>query len=364
MAGLTDGVFKEKISPYLMEKLSYLEHTSGRNSPEYRALDLQYRKSPLEDMDTREKNRRHYEAEICAEINGHGIVGLERLYRRCMVIDLTMICAAHCRYCLRGNYPISTLSEQQILDIAKYCGNSENKKMLNEVLITGGDPLIIPQKLNFLLNSLEEYAPNIRLIRIGSRLPLQQPDRIHDGVLNIFETHRKLRFEVGTQINHVIELFPEVIDAFQKLQDRNVRIYAQNVLLKNINDDPETLIELYDAMRIYDIDPHYLFHCIPIRGMHHFRTTVAKGLRLIKDLTCSGNISGRAKPMFAAMTDIGKITFYEGVILGKDANNNLLLQSNYSYRDRLNWASGWKLPETASVDESGLLRVCYLDGTD
>jgi lysine 2,3-aminomutase len=363
MAGLTDGVFKEKISPFLIQKLRDLERQYGRSSPQYRALALQYEKSPLEDVATAEKNRRHYEAEICAEQNGHALTGLERLYRRCMVIDLTMICAAHCRYCLRGNYPIITLSDSQILDIAKYCGNEQNKNTLNEVLITGGDPLIIPQKLNFLLNSLEEYAPNIRFIRIGTRLPSQQPDRIHEGVLNIFETHQKMRFEVGTQINHGIEFFDEVVDAFQKLQDRKVRIYAQNVLLKNINDSTPVLIELYDLMRLYDIDPHYLFHCIPIKGMHHFRTTVKRGLDLIKDFTCSGNISGRAKPMFAAMTDIGKITFYEGVILDRDQDNNLLLQSNYSVKDRQEWACGWQMPPSASVDENGLLRVWYLDGS-
>lgn len=364
MAGLTDGLFKEKISPFLFEKMQEVEKQYGPNSLESRALLLQYKKSPLEDLPTLEKNRRHYEAEVSAEVNGHQVPGLERLYRRCMVIDITMICAANCRYCLRGNYPISTLSEQQMVDIAKYCGLETNRNDLNELLITGGDPLIIPQKLNYLLNVLEEHAPNIRFIRIGSRLPSQQPDRIDDSVLNIFDTHEKFRFEVGTQINHPVEFFPEVIKAFEDLQDRKVRIYAQNVLLKNINDDVATLVALYDTMHIHDIDPHYLFHCIPIKGMHHFRTTVAKGLSLVKDLTCSGNISGRAKPMFAAMTDIGKITFYDGVILEKDANNNLLLQSNYSFEDRLKWVCGWKLPESARVDEQGRLQVLYLDGSD
>jgi lysine 2,3-aminomutase len=364
MAGLTDGVFKEKISPFLLKKMQEVEKKFGAGSKENRALVLQYKKSALEDVPTIEKNRRHYEAEVSAEVNGHHVSGLERLYRRCMVIDLTMICAANCRYCLRGNYPISTLSEQQMIDIAKYCGLDANKNDLNELLITGGDPLIIPQKLNYLLNVLEEYAPNIRFIRIGSRLPSQQPDRIDEGVLNIFETHQKLRFEVGTQINHSVEFFPDVTEAFENLQDRKVRLYAQNVLLKNVNDDVDTLVDLYDTMRIHDIDPHYLFHCIPIKGMHHFRTTVAKGLDLVKDLTCSGNISGRAKPMYAAMTDIGKIIFYEGVILGKDDNNNLLLQSNYTQTDRLKWVCGWKLPESARVDEKGRLQVHYLDGTD
>jgi len=86
-------------------------------------------------------------------------------------------------------------------------------------------------------------------------------------------------------------------------------------------------------------------------------------LNLIKELVCSGKISGRAKPMFAAMTDIGKITFYEGVIK-KIEHRRVLLQSNYRYEDRLKWNPSWKLPQTAEVDENGYLRVWYLDGED
>jgi lysine 2,3-aminomutase len=345
MAGLIDGEFKEKLSPFLKEKI-------GSCTPDIEFLQLQYLRSPLEDAQSTESNKRHYEAEIsCA-------IGMERLYRKCMVIDLTMICAAHCRYCLRANYPIHTLSDQQIIDAAQYCGSDTN---LNEVLITGGDPLIIPRKLNFLLNNLEEYAPNIKYARIGSRLPSQQPDRIDESVMSIFTTHSKIRFEIGTQVNHSIELFPEVVQALTSLQDSGVRIYAQNVLLKGVNDDRAALVNLYNDLRDIDIEPHYLFHCIPLKGMHHFRTTVKQGLDLVKDLTCSGDISGRSKPMYAAMTDIGKIIFYEGAILDK-RDNMLLLQSNYKYKDRVKWVPGWKLPDTAFIDDNGLLRVWYLDG--
>ena len=102
-----------------------------------------------------------------------------------------------------------------------------------------------------------------------------------------------------------------------------------------------------------------------MRGMHHFRTTVEKGLRLIKELTNSGKISGRVKPMYALMTDIGKITLYDGTILAKNKKRNeLLVQSSYTYEERLQNNPNWKLPETAEVDENGYLRMWYLDGDD
>jgi lysine 2,3-aminomutase len=116
-------------------------------------------------------------------------------------------------------------------------------------------------------------------------------------------------------------------------------------------------------MRENNIEAHYLFHCIPIIGTHHLRTSIEKSLDLIKELVCSGKISGRAKPMFAAMTDIGKITFYEGVIQRRE-NGRVLLQSNYRYEDRLKWNPSWKLPKTAEIDKKGLLRVWYVDGGD
>lgn len=349
MAGLIDGEFKEKLSPFLKSKVK---------DP---AISLQYCKSPLETTQCPETNRRHYEAEVS---NNY----IERLYRKCAVIDLTMICAANCRYCLRSSYPIHTMSDPEIYSASLYCGSEENKRDINEILVTGGDPLIVPKKLNYLIDCIEENAPNVHFVRIGSRLASQEPDRVDESVLNIFRSYTKIKFEIGTQINHPIELYPEVINALQSIQDAGARIYAQNVLLKGVNNNIDTLVSLYNTLRELDIDPHYLFHCIPMKGIHHFRTSITTGLDLIKELTCSGEISGRAKPMFAAMTDIGKITFYEGTIEKCEVDENgtrfLLLKSDYSYKDRIKWNPEWKLPDNAFISGWGTLNVWYIDGQD
>ena len=364
MAGIyQNGEFKEKISPFLKGKLIELKETKGENSPDYKAIYYQYTKLDNESIESKEDNNRHWEADLSFEGQEHGV---ERLYNKSAVLEPTMICAAHCRYCLRANYEIFTLSEQELVKIAKFCGSESVKDMINEVLVTGGDPLVVPKKLNYLVEALINFAPNIKIIRIATRLPLHNPSRIDNNVIEIFKKHSdKVRFELATQINHPAALFPECVDSYKKFRDVGATLYSQNVLLKGINDDIETLAALYNNIREVGIEAHYLFHSVPMRGMHHYRTTVAKGIKLAKELTNSGLISGRAKPMYAVMTDIGKISMYEGTYLMKDEDTNMiLLQSSYKYEDRIRNNPNWKLPKTAEVDENGLLRMWYLDGRD
>jgi lysine 2,3-aminomutase len=255
------------------------------------------------------------------------------------------------------------MTEAELTEVAKYAGTGERRERLREVLITGGDPLLTPKRVNFLVEALMNYAPNITTFRIGSRVMGQSPDKVDEAVLSIFRNKPGVRFEVGTQINHPVEFFPEVCEAFARLRQTGIKIYAQNVLLKGVNDDISTLVDLYDLMRQYDIEAHYLFHCVPMIGIHHLRPSVAKGISLIRELVSSGRISGRAKPMFAAMTDIGKITFYDGVICGKE-DGRLLLQSGYFLSERTDYNPGWQLPASAEVGGNGCMRVWYLDGED
>ncbi|MBI5017706.1 MAG: radical SAM protein [Deltaproteobacteria bacterium] len=353
--------FPEKISPFLRSKLAALESSEGNSSPSYLGLARQYVYDPREDQDSKEQNAKHYEAAVQGPDHAHDLPGLERLYRRTLVIEPTLVCLAHCRYCLRSNYQKHTLTEKELIDVARYCGNAANRDTLNEVLITGGDPLIIPNRIEVLLNALIDHAPNIQIIRLATRLTTQDPTRIDESVLGLFLNKPSLRFELATQINHPVEFFQESIEAFAKVTDLGVRIYSQNVLLKGVNDDLDSLIELYDAMRRNRIEAHYLFHSVPIRGTHHLRTSVARGIDLARSLTSSGRISGRAKPMFAAMTDIGKITFYEGTIVDR-RDGKLLLRSQYRLADRRAWNPTWQPPETAVVDQDGYLSVWYVDG--
>jgi lysine 2,3-aminomutase len=362
---VAEHLFPERVSKFLAAKLGDLRAKHGDTSPQYLGLSRQYLRAAQEDDPGPELNLKHYEAEYseCHETSrGHS--GMERLYRRSIVIETTMACAAHCRHCLRSNYPRYTLTEKQLIDIAKHCGNDEVGRAVTEVLITGGDPLLIPRRLETLLDALIEYAPNVRIVRIATRLPSQDPERCDHDALQVFRNRPSFRFELATQINHPVELsFPETTHVFGQFRAMGVKVYAQNVLLRGVNDDLPTLVDLYDALRQCDIEAHYLFHCVPLRGTHHLRTSVDTGLRLASALTSCGYISGRAKPMYAAMTDIGKITFYQGTLIER-RDRWLLLQSHYRLSDRLAWNPSWRLPATAEVSDDGCLSVWYLDGED
>ena len=359
-----EGIFKEKFSPFLTAKLEEARRTEGKGSAVVRVIERQYLRDALEEVKPSEdERRRHYEAEMHIMFEGKQLKGLERLYRRVVLIEPTTVCAAHCRWCLRGQYPIMSLSETELETIARYCGSKDVAGEVREVLITGGDPFMIPDRLDFLIDSLVKHAPNIRIVRIGSRVPIHAPERVDDVLLHALRKRGDLRIELGTHVNHATELFPEVKEAYQKLRAHGLTIYNQSVLLKGVNDTPEQLVELFDELRYVGIETHYLFHCIPMRGMNHHRTSLEKGLRLIREVTSCGDISGRCKPMFTAMTDLGKITLYDGVILKRDGNR-VLLQSHYSFEDRVRWNPMWKLPESASVGKDGYMQVWYLDGVD
>ena len=164
---------------------------------------------------------------------------------------------------------------------------------------------------------------------------------------------------MATQVNHSLELFPEVKEAFRRIR-KYVDIYNQTVLLAEINDNLPDLIDLCDELRYLGIENHYIFHCVPIKEADELRTTIEGSLRLIRSLTTSGYISGRAKPQLALMTDVGKITLYEGSIIDRK-DDKVLLQTSYSYKERLKWNPYWKLSANSIVDENGLLRVWYKD---
>ncbi len=364
MAGAKDFIFREKITPFLQGRLAALEKQFGRDSKEYEALSFQYVKSPLENETSENERMRHYQSEVHVEFEGKPLKGVERLYRRTILIEPSTVCAAHCRWCLRGQYPLSSLKEEEVTNFARYCGSPAVRDDLREILITGGDPLMVPQRLAFIFAEVKKYAPNIEIFRIGTRVPVQDPARVDNELLDILRSADPARVEIATHINHPMELMQETRQAYQSLYRVVFKIYDQTVLLKGVNDNVEILCQLYDDLRYLGIEAHYLFHCIPMRGMAHHRTSVQKGLDLISKITSSGAFSGRAKPMFTVMTDLGKITLYHGSILERNSQHEILIQSRYRIEDFKGRNPSWQLPPSSCEDKEGYLRVWYPDGKD
>lgn len=364
MAGAKNSNFAEKLTPYLKQKLDEYADKFGRESEQFKTLEKQYIKSDQEE-DVKDSERlRHYQAEVHAHYEGKPLRGVERIYRRTILLEPTMVCAAHCRWCTRGQYPVFSLTDEEITNFAKYCGSEILRDDLKEVLITGGDPLMIPKRLKFIFSEVKKHAPNIEIFRIGTRVPIQEPSLVNQELISILKSAAPARLEIGTHINHSSELTIEARKAYTDLYKAAFKIYDQSVLLRGVNDDIDVLSKLYDELRYLGIEAHYLFHCLPMKGMSHHRTSVQKGIDLAARLTNSGIVSGRAKPMFTLITDVGKITLSHGTILERNTNNELLIQSHFTVEDFKYRNPSWQLPKSAFVDEDGYMRVWYPDGTD
>jgi len=358
--------FKELISPFLKGKMNDALKKYGESSKEYFSLKSMYVNSSLEKkIEKTLEKQRHYQSGISGFYDNKPLVGLERLYKKTILLEPTTVCAAHCRWCLRGQYPVETMSKDNIANATKYIGTEERKKEVDEVLITGGDPLMSLPLLDFTLSALTKNAKNIKIVRVASRVPFQDPIRINDKMLEVFSSYKNFRFELGTHVNHPIEFWKESVEAIKKLQSIGFRVYNQNPLLKGVNDDYETLSKLFNLLREYDIENHYLFHAIPLRGMSHHRTSLKKGLDLINQLSSCGEFSGRAKPKYSVLSDIGKIVIYQDTVIKKNSSSNLLLlKSGFKIDDRLRWNPTWKKPDSVEIDKEGFMNVWYLDGND
>ncbi len=350
--------FRELISPYLRQKMAEAEEK--QDHAVLRVLTREYVESTLERKLRVQEGLRHYNAEVSVEWEGVKINGVERLYRRVIAFELVQHCAAHCRYCLRRNYNPWSHSREDIIRAANYIGMAPGHEEIREVLLTGGDPGIVPEKVDMFLNALSESARQIAVVRLATRVPIQQPDMVNERLLTVLRKKRPFRIEIATQINHASEIFPEVDAAYRRLLEVVPCIYNQAVLLKGVNDTAEELIDLCDRVRELGIENHYLFHCVPIGGISSWRTTLSQALELARKVSQSGKISGRAKPKFVLMTSIGKIALYEGVLLDHK-EGRYLIRSEYLYEERKRWNPGWELPENAFIDQNGFLCIWYTD---
>lgn len=350
--------FRELISPFLRKKMAEAEEVGDETA--LRVLTREYVESAQEAKLEPREGLKHYEAETAVQWEGNQINGIERLYRRVILFELVQQCAAHCRYCLRRNYDPWSHSREDITRAARYIGGAPGHEEIREVLLTGGDPGIVPEKIDVFLDALAASAAQISVVRLATRVPIHQPDLVNDRLLEVLRKKRPFRVEIATHVNHAAELFPEVEGAYRRLLEVVPYVYNQAVLLKGVNDTADELIEMCDRLRILGIENHYLFHCVPVGGLSTWRPSLARALKLAGQVSQSGRISGRAKPKFALMTSIGKITPFEGAVL-EHKEGRYLLRSEYLYEQRKQWNPSWVLPENAFVDQDGFLCMWYED---
>ena len=211
--------------------------------------------------------------------------GLQHKYQETVLILATNRCATYCRYCFRKRMvglPTNEIIER-FEDAAKYIKNHEQ---INNVLISGGDPLVLDTEVieNFLF-ILSDF-PQLKFIRFGSKTPVTYPSRFEDdGLLRVLSrySHPDRRMYVVTQFNHPKEITKQSITAVDNLIKSGVIINNQTVLLKGVNDNPETLTNLQNNLVSIGVNPYYVFQCRPVkRAKHHFQVPLCRGIEIVE----------------------------------------------------------------------------------
>jgi lysine 2,3-aminomutase len=264
------------------------------------------------------------------------VPGLVHRYPDRVLFLTTGFCSTYCRYCTRsrmvgetnGEYSFST---NQWEKAAQYI---EAHPEIRDCLLSGGDPLSISdEKLDWLLTRLRKI-PHLEFIRIGTKIPVVMPQRITENLCNVLKKHHPIWMSI--HYTHPDELTSEAREATKRLADAGIPLGSQTVLLKGINDDSLLLKKMYHGLLTMRVRPYYLYQCDPVSGSAHFRTTVERGLEIIRQLR--GHTTGYAIPQFVvdAPGGGGKIPLLPDYVVGRDGDDLLLTNfegGTYRYPD-------------------------------
>ena len=251
----------------------------------------------------------------CGEDHASVVEGLVHRYPDRVLLLALDTCAAYCRYCTRSRLVSQGELEPLGRRIEAALAYLREHTEVRDVLLSGGDPLLMSDAtLDQLLGRLRAL-PHIEFLRIGSRIPGFLPQRITPELVAVLRKHRVW---LSVHFCHARELTPEVAAACDLLADGGIPLGCQTVLLKGVNDAVPALRDLFHGLLKLRVRPYYLYQCDPVLGTGHLRTPIAEGLRLMSELR--GHTTGYAVPTFVvdAPGGGGKIPVQLDTILGSD----------------------------------------------
>jgi lysine 2,3-aminomutase len=313
--GNLEGHYKVAIPPYYFS----LINTDDPNDP----IRLQSVTSPLEA--TTESG---YELEDPLEEDKDSPVpGLTHRYPDRALLVTTHVCTMYCRFCtrkratmVRGGWDAVSRSDERMVEYVR------NHPEIRDVIVSGGDPLTLPQtKLRFFLEHLAAIK-HVDVIRIGTRVPVTMPQRLFDqGLIDLLASAEKVWIQ--THFNHPREITPAAARVCKALLRAGMPVNNHTVLLKGVNDSLETMRTLMRGLLRIKVRPYYLFHCDPVIGAGHFRTSVWKGLEIMEGLR--GHMSGLGIPTYVVDSPHGggKIPLMPNYLVS--ASNDAVVLRNY-----------------------------------
>ncbi len=245
------------------------------------------------------------------------VPGLTHRYPDRVILHVTRTCAVYCRFCFRREVvgEEGALPEAELAAALDYVAATP---AVREVILTGGDPLVLSTRRIAALMARLAAIPHLDMVRIHTRVPVVAPGRIDAALLAALRPER-LAVWLVVHTNHAAELTPEARAALARLADAGVPLLSQTVLLAGVNADPATLEDLFRALLRNRVKPYYLHHCDLARGTSHFRTTIARGRAIMAALR--GRLSGTCLPTY--VLDLpgghGKVPLESGDVLDMGA---------------------------------------------
>lgn len=250
------------------------------------------------------------------------VEGITHRYPDRVLFHVSNICSMYCRHCTRkrkvGDIDYIPNKEQ----LKKGIEYIKNKPQIRDVLLSGGDPLMLPDsQIDWLLSEITAI-PHVEIVRIGTRMPVVLPYRITDELITILKKYQPLW--INTHFNHPREMTASAKEALRKLADGGFPLGNQSVLLAGVNDCPRIIKELVHKLVQNRVRPYYLYQCDLSEGLSHFRTPVGKGIEIMESLI--GHTTGFAVPTYVidAPGGGGKIPVMPNYIISWSTNKVIL----------------------------------------
>jgi len=253
------------------------------------------------------------------------VPGITHRYPDRVLFLITDVCSMYCRHCTRRRFAghvDKAPSKEQVDQAIDYIANTPS---VRDVLLSGGDPLLLSDKrLEYIISNLRKI-PHVEIIRIGSRTPCVMPQRITPELCSMLKKYHPIW--LNTHFNHSNEITDDSKKACAMLADAGIPLGNQSVLLRGINDCIPVMKKLVHELVKMRVRPYYLYQCDLSMGLSHFRTTVAQGIDIIEGLR--GHTSGFCVPTFVvdAPGGGGKIPVMPNYVISQ--GNNRVVLRNY-----------------------------------
>ena len=271
------------------------------------------------------------------------VAGLVHRYPDRVLMQVTNLCPMNCRHCTRKREWEEGVWHRTDAEIDAMVEYLAKTPQVRDVLISGGDPLVLSTpRLERILSKLRAL-PHIEIIRIGTRFPVVLPQRIDNELVEMLSRYRPLW--VNTHFNHPREITHEASQACEKLQRDGMPMNNQSVLLKGVNDSLPVMRALCHGLLKIGVRPYYLYQCDPVRGTEHLRTSVWKGIEIVEGLR--GHTTGFAVPQFVidAPGGGGKVPLGPNYLLGETPDGLILRNYEGFVFEYKNPVRGEKAPE-------------------